>query len=195
MNLRNSLKLHGQGGRLVPGAEKVFHGGVKSLGKWILVLLVLLLLYLGWKWWSSGGEEDARLQRGADPALLFDRVWIDGIPEARTDYVQVFVALGATPVGVFQKASDYRVEAELYTYTRKDGKLTVYFPQTKKKKSFTYKIRTCDDLPPFDLCLELSKNPWGGPKHYYGWSEQSSVTRSELLGGSLKTEALPQTAP
>lgn len=162
---------------------------MKKPGKWILLLIVLALLYLGWRW-MTGPAEDAEVSRGADPSLLLDRVWIDSIPEARTDYVQVFVALGNSPVGVFQRSSDYRVEAEIYTYNRKENRMKVFFPQTKKKKSFTYKIHPCDEQPPFDLCLDLSKNPWGGPKRYYSWSDQSSLTKSDLLSSGLKDRAL-----
>lgn len=148
---------------------------MKNVGKWLLIVILLVLVYLGWKWWT-GSEESADATRDkADPSLLLDRVWIDKIPEAYTDYMHAFVALADHPVGIFQKASSYRVEAELFQFKRKDSKIQLLFPQTNKKKQFTYKITHCDDLPPFDLCLDLSKNPWGGPKRYYGDSEQSAA--------------------
>jgi hypothetical protein len=146
---------------------------VKNIGKWFAVILLLVLIYFGWKWWSGSDADDARASRGADPSMLLDRIWIDGIPEGYTDYMNVFVALGEQPIGVFQKASSYRLEAELFQFRREGGKMAVIFPQTSTKKSFSYKISYCDDLPPFDLCLDIDKNPWGGPRRYYGDSEET----------------------
>ncbi len=48
----------------------------------------------------------------------------------------------------------------------------------------------CDDLPPFDLCLTMSKNPWGGPKKYYSTNDPDSAAlapfreRIETLAGA-----------
>jgi hypothetical protein len=168
---------------------------VKNAAKWILLILLILLIYLGWRWWNGGFDDDARAERG-DPALLFDRIWIDHIPESRVEYVHFFVALSDHPIGVFQKSSEYRVEAEFFAYSRKDRALKVHFPQTRTSKSFRYKIDECDDLPPFDLCLELSKNPWGGPKRYYGSSDgrASGSMSQEEIGAwidRMRAERLP----
>lgn len=148
---------------------------MKNIGKWLVIVIVLLLIYFGWKWWS-GSDEQADAKRGkADPSMLLDRVWIDKIPEAYNDYMHVFVALDEHPVGIFQRASQYRVEAELFQFKRSDNKIQLLFPQSNTKKKFSYRITHCDDLPPFDLCLHLSKNPWGGPKRYYGDSQQEGA--------------------
>ncbi len=146
---------------------------MKNVGKWFALIVILVLIYFGWKWWAGSEADDARAQRGADPSLLLDRVWIDSIPQAYTDYMNVVVALRDHPVGIFQKASSYRVELEIFQFKREGGKVALIFPQTGKKKSFSYKISHCDDLPPFDLCLDIDQNPWGGPRRYYGDSEET----------------------
>jgi hypothetical protein len=160
------------------GGRRPREEAVKNAAKWILFILLLLLIYFGWRWWTGSSEDEARANRG-DPALLFDRVWMDHIPESRVEFVHFMIALSDHPIGLFQKSSEYRVEAEFFAYSRahsrKGGALKVHFPQTRAKKSFAYEVRACDDLPPFDLCLDLSKNPWGGPKRYYGMSDDRAM--------------------
>jgi hypothetical protein len=124
--------------------------------------------------------DTAKPTRGGDPSLLFDRLWIDSKPEKYTDYAQVMITVSAAPFGIFQKASAYRATTELYEYSRKDHKLTVLFPQSGKRRSIKYQIRACNELPPFDLCLDLSENPWGGPRRYYGLADPDQ--EAELLG-------------
>ena len=162
---------------------------MKNVGKWLVILIVLVLIYVGWKWWSGSDEQADAKRDKADPSLLLDRVWIDKIPEAYTDYMNAFLALEDHPVGIFQKASAYHIEAELFQFKRKDNKVHLLFPQTGKKKSFSYKISYCDEVPPFDLCLDLSKNPWAGPKRYYGDSEEHVGEALEMYRRLLPADA------
>lgn len=142
--------------------------------KWLLFLIVLVLLFLGWKYLRGRDAERVDAQRGENPALLLDRVWIDSEPKAYTDYVQAMVALSDVPLGVFQKASAYHMTLEIFEFNRSGAKVALRFPQTDSNKKFSYKISACDELPPFDLCLDLNKNPWGGPKRYYGLRDAGS---------------------
>jgi hypothetical protein len=147
----------------------------KKSTRTIVVSLALVAIAIVW-FMNRGGddswesEEDAA--RRADPALLFDRVWVDSKPEKYTDYTHAMLAVSHAPIGVFQKASSYQATIELFEYTRKDGVLVAHFPQSGNKRETRYRIRECSDLPPFDLCLDLSHNPWGGPRRYYGMMEQ-----------------------
>ena len=139
-------------------------------------VIALLCVAVAGAWYvrrqrGAADPDEARAARGQDPALLFDRLWMDSKPEKYTDFTQVMIAVSAAPLGVFQKASSYRSTTELYEYKRRDNKLAVHFPQSGKTREVRYKIRSCDELPPFDLCLDLSDNPWGGPKRYYGLSD------------------------
>lgn len=146
--------------------------------KWIWVLVAALVALFIW-WWSSGGEQEAARRRG-DKSLLRDRTWVDSKPKKHTDYVNAFIAVGHVPIGYFVKASSYDVRLERFDYGGKDDKLRIVFPQTGREAEITYKVTACDDLPPFDLCLDLSDNPWGGPKRYY--SLRDSHAEEKHLG-------------
>lgn len=134
-------------------------------------------------WFARGGEEEVEGfddERGKDPSLLVDRVWLDSRPEKYTDFVHAMLALDGAPIGLFQKASSYQSTTELFEFKRRDAVLSVHFPQDGRKRQTKFRIRECSDLPPFDLCLDLASNPWGGPRRYYGLLDQDR--EEELLG-------------
>jgi hypothetical protein len=136
-------------------------------------LIALLCLAVAGAWYvrrqrSAGQSDRVEAARGQDPVMLLDRLWVDSKPEKYTDFTQVMLAVSAAPLGIFQKASAYQATTELYEYKRRDSRLTVHFPQSGKTREVSYQIRSCDDLPPFDLCLDLAENPWGGPRRYFG---------------------------
>jgi len=148
----------------------------------ILVSVVLVAVAGAWYLNKRGDDQraaEAEAARGKDPALLFDRVWVDSKPEKYTDYTHVMLAVSHAPIGVFQKASAYQSTVELFEYRRQESALAAHFPQTGKKRDTKYRIRECKDLPPFDLCLELNQNPWGGPRRYYGMTDPDAE-RAEL---------------
>lgn len=148
--------------------------------KWLIWLIVLFLLFLGWKYFRGHERERTDLQRGENPALLLDRVWIDSEPTSYTDYIHAMIVLSDVPLGVFQKASAYQLSLEIFEFHREGSKVALRFPQTDKNKKFSFKITACNELPPYDLCLDLNKNPWGGPTRYYGVRDAGS--EAELLG-------------
>ena len=132
---------------------------------------------------GGSGQSDSKADaaRGEDPSLVLDRLWMDSKPEKYTDYTQYFFVISAAPIGVFQQSSAYRTVAELIEYKRKGDRLLMHFPQSDKSREVAYRIRHCDDLPPFDLCLDLSENPWGGPRRYYGLADPDQ--EHALFGG------------
>lgn len=133
---------------------------------WIVLILIAIGVYL----WMRDDEPEAL--RG-DPALVFNRLWVDSVQKDERDFVHAFIVVTKLPVGAFQKASQYRIEAERFDYRHKRGpaRLALHFPQTGKEAVVPYRVRPCDELPPYDLCLELQDNPWGGPRRYYGLRE------------------------
>jgi hypothetical protein len=135
------------------------------------LLLMLLALGLALLWYYY--RDRAAVEQREDPSMIFGRLWVDSSPAKDTDYVHALALLKRLPVGVFQRASSYRMVAERFDYRRKNNRLELTFPQSGKEAALTYRIWACDDLPPFDLCLELSRNPWEhGPKRYHGMREQ-----------------------
>lgn len=109
---------------------------------------------------------------GEDPSLLIDRVWVDSVPDKPTDHTNFAYLIPEPAIGIFQRASSYEMRAERFDH-RRDGKtLELTFPQSGKTAKITFTVTACSELPPFDLCLDLSDNPWGGPKRYYGTRAQ-----------------------
>lgn len=152
-------------------------------GRFAVVLLVAVSLAGAWYVRrhrgqpGDGPDSSAGAARGEDPSLILDRLWLDSKPEKYTDYTHLFFVISAAPFGVFQQSSAYRSVAELTEYKRKGDRLFMHFPQTDKNREVTFRIRHCDDLPPFDLCLDLSDNPWGGPRRYYGLADPDQEQR------------------
>jgi len=160
--------------------------------KWLVILILILVGYLVWKYLWPKGADDADLRKGDNPALILDRVWVDSNPERYTDYVHAMLVLSDVPMGLFQKASAYRMELELFEFKRDNNKLVVHFPQSDSGKRVKYTISHCNDLPPFDLCLDLSANPWQGPKRYYSVSDSDQARallgdRYDELAARLRT--------
>ena len=62
---------------------------------------------------GCGGKADEERRR-EDPKLLYDRVWIDRLPEKRTDYMHGMFVLGQRPFGGFHKASSYDFHFEVF---------------------------------------------------------------------------------
>ncbi len=143
--------------------------------KWLILVLLLLLAYLGWKylWPRDDGQAEAR--RGDDPRMVLDRVWVDSMPERYTDYVHAMLVLSDAPIGLFQKASAYQVNLEIMEFRRDGGTLQIRYPQSGKSEQVKFKISRCNDLPPLDLCLDFAKGPWRGPKRYYGATDESHL--------------------
>ena len=140
---------------------------MKKARTWILLLALMLLAYFGWQWWKGReGGADA-LAAAEDPALIYNRAWVDSKPVKYTDYVNVFLILDFAPLGIFERASAYDIHAEIYEHNRDGSSVRVFFPQHERKAAFSYRVSECDELPPYDLCLDLSSNPWKGPKRYY----------------------------
>jgi hypothetical protein len=157
---------------------------MKRLG---LIALVLVVGWFGWRHVTSGGDETESIEaQKENPSLILDRVWIDSEPKTAKDYVNAFIAISQAPIGAFQKASAYQVELEIFEFERNGNKIDLVFPQTDTKKRFRYKVESCNDLPPFDLCLRLNKNPWHkGPKTYYSMRDGHGNARLRQLRHKL----------
>ena len=145
-------------------------------GKLALVLCLGVAGYAVYRFVGGMGKADG------DPNLVTDRVWLEKEPEKPTDYVHGFF-VARRGVSLFSRASQYDFRFELETYKREGNKLSLTFPQTGRKVDVTYTVKECSDLPPFDLCLDLSDNPWGGPKRYRGVREQEGESK---LGASAR---------
>jgi len=151
--------------------------------------LAVVAVIAGYAVFRSLGGPDAGSQ-AEDPSLLVNRVWVDAQPEQLTDYVQASYFASKQSIGVFQKASAYDIHLELFKWKRDDKAIAMTFPQTGKTAKPRFSIERCDDMPPFDLCLTLSENPWGGPKRYHGMREEEDESaKLGALRASLQARA------
>jgi hypothetical protein len=114
----------------------------------------------------------------ADPGLVDGRLWVDSQPEKLTDYVQGAFFVSSANLGLFERSSSFDVHFELFDMTRETKTIRLTFPQTKRSANFRYSVRECREKKPFDLCLDISSNPWGGPTRYYGFSRPDDEDRA-----------------
>ena len=92
--------------------------------------------------------------------------------------------------GVFQRASSYDLRLEFFDMTRDSTTIKLTFPQSNRSATLSFAVRECDDHKPFDLCLTLSSNPWGGPIFYYGFSRPEDERQAlGALGRELRDAA------
>jgi hypothetical protein len=128
----------------------------------------------------------------ADPSLVDGRLWVDSRPDRRTDYVQAAFFVTDANLGIFERASSYDLRLEFFDMTRDTRTISLTFPQTNRHAKFTFSIRECTDHKPFDLCLTLSSNPWGGPTDYYGFSRPEDEQREMgALSRGVRAAARP----
>jgi hypothetical protein len=146
---------------------------MSSRTKWIGAALIGGVAILGWRWLGSSNDDVA----SENPSLLFDRIWVEKKPEKYTDYVHGMYVGSYWPVGFFDRDSAFDHHSERFDYKRDRNKIQIAFPQSGRTSEFTYEVKACDAPPPFDLCLDLNKNPWGGPERYYGFRDIDNEAR------------------
>ena len=134
--------------------------------RWLALAVLLACSGLFVVWRRSGGRGEGL----DDPSLIDGRVWIEKRPDKLTEYVHSAFFASRANVGFFERTSFYDLRLEIADITRQGTRLRVHFPQSGRDANITYELRTCNDLPPFDLCLTISENPWAGPKRYFGFS-------------------------
>ena len=131
------------------------------------LIIIILIVLAGLIWWYFSRRQDAAT--GAeDSSLIYDRVWVDQKPKMSKAYIQALFVMEHLPVGVFQKASAYRLEVERFDYRIDKGQIDLRLPQTDRKAKIRYSITSCNELPPYDLCLTLDKHPMEGPRRFFG---------------------------
>jgi hypothetical protein len=129
---------------------------------WILVAVVSAVFFVRWIG-SSGGDAnedgDAEVLRGSQTIL--SQLWLDTIPTAPTQKVEVFVAVDEPQFGVFQRTSAYEGDFALLEWgAHTAGKLSFKMLQTGSTHKLKYKITT-SGCEPFELCLKIKGAPRG----------------------------------
>jgi hypothetical protein len=133
--------------------------------KLVLLLAVVALGIGGWRLTHHASAEAPK-----DATLAFDRLWIDHLPKDERDTVNVYLARTEQPVGIFQAASMWRGQYEIFHYEANGDEVRAVFPQSGDRERFKISAAACDKNG-FQYCLEL-KGASHGVKRYYsmkGW--------------------------
>lgn len=146
-------------------------------------LTLALLCAVGYGAYRLAVSNSGDLEGSDDPALIDGRAWVDMMPEKETDYVNAALFLTPAELGAFHRGSQWEGRYELFELKRDKGTIRLRFPQSGRATQLSFTVKTCKDRRPFDLCLDLSANPWGGPRRYYGFSNPDEE-KKELAGVS-----------
>jgi hypothetical protein len=103
------------------------------------------------------------------PRAVLGRVWFDRLPDKATDDVQVWIWFGGG-MGIHETGSYWRTAFDVFEFERQGDKLSMIYLQDKKTVETRIKITSCDEKPPFDLCLDLT-SALGGRTRYYGFGD------------------------
>jgi hypothetical protein len=130
------------------------------------------------------GSDDAKseapvVQDGEQ--LVLDRIWIDHIPKNDRDTIQVFAAISEEPFGIFQAASSWKGNYELFRYESNGNTLRIVYPQSNDRETVKHNARRCTENQ-MDFCLELSGGSRGVKRYYSrkGWEIENVSSVSDL---------------
>ena len=104
--------------------------------------LVLALVgatgYGAYRWISSDDARPAATTDGEQ--LVLDRIWIDHMPKNDRDTIQFFAAITEEPFGVFQAASSWKGQYELFRYQASGNELRIVYPQTNERERHAHEV-------------------------------------------------------
>lgn len=151
---------------------------------WVIALLVLASVAV-WRLFAKSDSPAAT----EDPGLIDDRVWLETNPEKPTQYVHVAYFIEEADLGIFQRGSSYDMRLELFEFSRNKNAIELTFPQSGRTAKFTFEVKGCSDKRPFDLCLDVSANPWSGPRRYYGFMrKEDEAKETKGLSSSVRAQ-------
>lgn len=144
---------------------------VALLAVFVLLPTTLLCTSAG----SSPTEDDAvEVEDDRAPRALLNRVWFDKYPEKSRDTVRIWIWL-AGGIGITERGSFWKGSYELFEFERQGSKIVMVWFQDKKRFETSFKVESCEDQPPFDLCLTLDKAPRGHAKKFYGFGDNDDL--------------------
>jgi hypothetical protein len=104
---------------------------------------------------------------------ILSRAWFDKYPRSAKDEVKLWIYF-AGGLGIYETGSAWKVSLEIFDFERQGDSVALEFLQDGKKASTKFSIATCDDVPPFDVCLTLVDPP-RGPAKYYGFASDDEM--------------------
>ena len=134
--------------------------------KKLLVLAVLAATaFMGWRW-----VDDAEPARAG---VVFNRFWIDHLPQGEKDTVRVFALWVPESFGVFADQNHWRVELERFRYEASGDQVRAIFPLSGDREELTVKASRCQEAD-FDFCLDVQGSKHGTTRYYsrLGWERK-----------------------
>jgi hypothetical protein len=140
--------------------------------------LALTAATVGWSGSSGPGASAEHPARG-----ILNRVWFDHYPQSTRDEISVGIWL-AGGLGIFEQGSVWRTGYEIFEFERNGDRLTTRLLQDRAESRTRFRVESCDDQPPFDLCL-LLEQPTRGPARYYSFGDGDDMAEHLPWAGSL----------
>lgn len=134
-------------------ANCVLIGAMRTSSRWVVTSLVATAVV-------AGGVYGSRLRGDATAGpKVANQVWLSHMPTGPRDLVGHLVVLDRNRKreGVAGIASRYRFSGSVVWWALEANRMTLFFPQVKKRTDWTVRTWACaGEAPaPFELCLEL----------------------------------------
>ena len=138
----------------------------------LTVCAAMLALSAATVHWSVGSGAEPEVERPARGIL--NRVWFDHYPQSTRDDLSMGIWL-AGGIGIFEQGSVWRTSYEIFEFERNGNDLTTRLLQDGAESRTRFVVESCDDQPPFDLCLILER-PTRGPARYYSFGDGDDMS-------------------
>ncbi len=131
---------------------------------------------------ASGAASNAN-----DPRQVLRRPWFDRYPKSRSEEVDLWW-FSSAGIGVHERGSVWRSTIDFFDFERQSSKLEITFLHDKKKQTVSFEVVSCDDTPPFDLCLDV-KEPLRGKKRFYSFAYDDEMDNHMPWAKDWRTSA------
>jgi len=133
--------------------------------KLIVLAVVATTAYAGWRWQH---EPEAAPQN-----LVYNRFWVDHMPQGEKDTVRVFALWVPESFGVFADQNHWRVELERFRYEAEGERVHAVFPLSGDREEITVNASRCREAD-WDFCLEVKGSSHGATRYYsrLGWERK-----------------------
>ena len=146
--------------------------GSRSTKKVLVALAAGVAMFAGARWFFSKPSEPL----ARDPKQILGRIWFDHLPKNRSDDVTIAVWFGGG-IGLYDKGSAWRSSIDIFEFERRKDALDMTFLHDKKSASTKFEIKSCDDQPPFDVCVTFDDAP-RGPKTLHGFAYDDEMDKA-----------------
>lgn len=140
-----------------------------------LVFLVIVAAIVAVVVQRCAPSSDDEVEADAAPRMLLNRVWFDGLPERRSDAIDLWIFF-AGGIALHENGSSYRGSFDVVEFERQGAKLEGKYLHDKKAFKTGFSVRACEEKPPFDLCLTL-ENVGGKKVELYGFGSEEEMER------------------